>query len=70
VLGQEHPDTLTSINNLAFTWKSQGRDIKAFGLMSECYRLLKQKLGVDHPNTISSFETVKEWETASSEVDS
>ncbi|OCK99026.1 uncharacterized protein K441DRAFT_541722, partial [Cenococcum geophilum 1.58] len=24
VLGAEHPDTLTSINNLAFTFKAQG----------------------------------------------
>jgi hypothetical protein len=70
VLGEEHPDTLTTINNLAWTWKSQGRDIEAIGLMSECQRLLKQKLGVDHPNTTSSFETLKEWETASSDVDS
>jgi hypothetical protein len=58
VLGEEHPSTLTTMNNLAWT------------LMSECHRLLKQKLGVDHPNTTSSFETLKEWETASSDVDS
>ena len=24
-LGAGHPDTLTSMNNLAFTWKSMGR---------------------------------------------
>jgi hypothetical protein len=65
VLRQEHPDTLTTMNNLAWTWKSQGRDIEAVGLMSECHRLLKQKLGVDHSNITSSFETLKEWETAS-----
>jgi len=29
VLGQEHPDTLTSMNNLAWTLKSQGRDDEA-----------------------------------------
>jgi hypothetical protein len=61
-LGADHPDTLTSMNNLAFTWKSQGRNIEAFRLMSECYRLRKQKIGADHPNTISSFETLKKWE--------
>jgi hypothetical protein len=26
VLGLEHPSTLTSMNNLAFTWKSRGLD--------------------------------------------
>jgi hypothetical protein len=68
VLGAEHPDTLTSMNNLTWTWKSQGRDIDAFGLMSECYLLRKQKLGADHPNTISSLKAMKEWERASSKV--
>jgi hypothetical protein len=29
VLGAEHPDTLTSMGNLAFTCKSQGRDLDA-----------------------------------------
>ncbi len=33
VLGAEHPDTLTSMNNLAWTWKSQGRVLKPWS----CY---------------------------------
>jgi hypothetical protein len=37
VLGEEHPDTLTSMNNLAFTWKSYGRDHDALRLMKECF---------------------------------
>ncbi|KAJ5128088.1 hypothetical protein N7448_008867 [Penicillium atrosanguineum] len=28
-LGEDHPDTLTSMANLAFTWKSSGHDAKA-----------------------------------------
>jgi hypothetical protein len=28
-LGADHLDTLTTINNLVFTWKGQGRDIEA-----------------------------------------
>lgn len=27
VLGERHPDTLTSMNNIAFTWKKQGRNV-------------------------------------------
>jgi hypothetical protein len=57
VLGEEHPDTLISLNNLAFTWKSQGRDTNIIRLMSKCHRLQKQELGAGHPYTISSFET-------------
>jgi len=39
VLGQEYPSTLTSMANLAGTWKSQGGDEQAIGLMSECVQL-------------------------------
>ena len=35
VLGAEHPDTLTSMNNLAFTWKGQGQDKEALKLMEQ-----------------------------------
>jgi Tetratricopeptide repeat len=35
VLGQEHPDTLTSMNNLAFIIEEQGRTGKAIELMAE-----------------------------------
>lgn len=36
MLGPEHPDTLTSMNNLAFTWKGHGRDTEALKLIEEC----------------------------------
>jgi Tetratricopeptide repeat len=70
VLGQDHPDTLTSMNNLAFAWKSQGRDIEAFDLLNECFLLRKQKLGADHPDTRSSLMALNESEIVSSTVDS
>ena len=38
-LGAYHPDTLTSMNNLAFTWKGQFRDAEAVNLMKECVQL-------------------------------
>jgi len=64
VLGVEHPDTLTVMNNLAHTWKSQGRNVEALELMKACLLLRTQNLGVDHPDTISSFEVSSEWERA------
>jgi hypothetical protein len=36
VLGEEHPSMLTSMNNLAFTWKERGRNVEAVKLMHEC----------------------------------
>jgi hypothetical protein len=35
-LGADHPDTLTSMNNLAFTWKGTGRETEALRLMKDC----------------------------------
>jgi Tetratricopeptide repeat len=37
VLGEEHPDTLTSMNNLAFTWKGKGHNDKAISLTEKCF---------------------------------
>jgi Tetratricopeptide repeat len=48
VLGAEHPSTLTSMNNLAFTWKGQDRDKEAIALMKECVQLGERVLGPDH----------------------
>ena len=37
-LGADHPGTLTSMNNLAFIWKRQGRDQEAIRLMDNVFR--------------------------------
>ena len=62
VLGVEHPDTLVSMNNLAYTWKGQGRCAEALKLMEECVRLRTRILGVDHPYTLSSSATLNGWQ--------
>ncbi len=49
VLGLEHPDTLISINNLAWIWKSQGCGCEAVKLMAEYVQLQEQMVGVEHP---------------------
>ncbi|KAF2727510.1 hypothetical protein EJ04DRAFT_538910 [Polyplosphaeria fusca] len=61
VLGDEHPSTLTSMNNLAFTLQSQGLYSKAIPLLEECCRLRQHVLGPDHPHTRSSLEALQEW---------
>jgi Tetratricopeptide repeat len=61
VVGQEHPDTLTSMNNLAWTWKGQNRDIEALDLISSCLELLIRKLGANHPNTTACTQTYNTW---------
>jgi hypothetical protein len=61
VLSEEHLDTLTSMNNLTFTFKGQGRDNNTVRLMNKYVRLRTQVLGSDHPYTLSSKGTVDNW---------
>lgn len=61
VLGNEHPDTLSSMQNLAFTLLLQARHEEAFALMERCSQLREQVLGEQHPNTQSSLDTLSDW---------
>jgi hypothetical protein len=62
VLGEEHPDTLTIMNNLAFTFKGQGRNEEAIALMKDCVQILKRVLGPEHPSTTSSQAALIAWQ--------
>jgi len=62
VLSEEHPSTLTSISNLAFTWKEQGRNVKAIDLMNKCIHLQIRILGANYFYTLSSATTFTEWQ--------
>ncbi|KAH8588758.1 hypothetical protein B0O99DRAFT_638540 [Bisporella sp. PMI_857] len=68
VLGQEHPDTLTSMANLASIWKGLGRDIDALELMKQCVEVRARILGSSHPYTLSSSTTLLEWEAEKLEI--
>ena len=63
VLGQENPDTLRSMNNLAFTWKGYGRDAETFKLMEECMRLGACILGANHAHIVSARPALLGWQT-------
>jgi hypothetical protein len=60
-LGYRHPASLMAMANLAHTWKSQGRDQEAIGLMKQAERLQREILGIDHPETTACSETVENW---------
>jgi len=61
VLGAEHPTTLTSMENLAYTWRSQERDTEAITLMQHAVNLRTETLGPDHPDTVTSLAILHEW---------
>ncbi|OCK80636.1 hypothetical protein K432DRAFT_297220, partial [Lepidopterella palustris CBS 459.81] len=69
-LGADHPDTLSSMANLAFTWKEQGRDAEAINLMSQCVRLRGHILGTSHPYYMSSSKALAGWEAEQVDVGS
>ncbi|KAK0727554.1 hypothetical protein B0T26DRAFT_694935 [Lasiosphaeria miniovina] len=60
-LGADHPDTLTSMANTAFTWKCQSRHANALALMEDCAQARRRVLGQKHPDTQSSLATVAKW---------
>ena len=58
VLGKEHPNTLNSMANLAWTWKYQKRNDEALNLIKKCIQIREKSLGLDHPDTKSLLETL------------
>ena len=69
VLGAEHLDTLTSINNLTFTLKSQSRIKEAVSLLEKCFQLWKQVLSPQHPRTKISLKALNEWQIKNMEIE-
>jgi hypothetical protein len=55
VLGAEHPDTLTSMANLASTYWNQGRWGEAEQLGVQVMETRKTVLGAEHPDTLLSM---------------
>ena len=57
------------MNNLAFTWRGQGRAAEAISLMERCFQLRKQVLGLAHPYIEASLEALRGWEGKGHESD-
>jgi hypothetical protein len=55
VRGEEHPDTLTSIANLASTYRNQGRWKEAEELEVQVMETRKRVLGEEHPSTLTGI---------------
>jgi tetratricopeptide (TPR) repeat protein len=55
LLGKEHPDTLTSMTNLASTYREQGRWKEAEELQVSVIEANKRVLGEEHPHTLTGM---------------
>ena len=51
VLGVDHPDTATGLNNLAALYRAQGRYAEAAQMYKEAVEIMERVLGAEHPNT-------------------
>jgi hypothetical protein len=58
VLGEEHPDTLSSMGNLASTYRNQGRWKEAEELQVRVTETRKRVLGEEHSDTLSSMNNL------------
>ncbi|KAF8598126.1 hypothetical protein BDV93DRAFT_353241 [Ceratobasidium sp. AG-I] len=71
MLGNEHPTTLTCMNNLALAFWGQGRLEEAEALQTEAIEIKKRVRGHEHPSTLSSMHNLavtyvdqKRWQEA------
>ena len=58
VLGEEHPDTATSYNNLAGLYESMGEYTKALPLYEKALKTRQNVLGEEHPDTATSYNNI------------
>ena len=58
MLGEEHPDTLTSLNNLACEYGELGEHEKALELAKKTYELRSKVLGEGDPDTLTSLNNL------------
>ena len=65
VLGADHPDTLTSRNNLARAWRHAGDLGRAIPLYEQTLADRLRVLGPDHPDTLTSRNNLaRAWQDA------
>jgi Flp pilus assembly protein TadD len=58
VLGEDHPNTLTFMNNLAGTLKAQGNLSEAPEIHEKVLESQRRILGEDHPNTLTIMNNI------------
>jgi len=65
MLGEEHPDTLCSIQNLAIRYSEAGERQKALQLMERVVKVYKRMLDEEHSDTRGSMHTLEYFKQSS-----
>ena len=58
ILGENYPDTLMALNNLAVFYNETGEKTRALELLKEVYEKRKEILGEKNPKTLSSLNNL------------
>jgi serine/threonine-protein kinase len=58
LLGPEHPDTLTAMNNLAVSYAKVGRWDETLKMREDVLALDRKALGSEHPDTLKSMNNL------------
>ncbi|HEX8199703.1 MAG TPA: tetratricopeptide repeat protein [Isosphaeraceae bacterium] len=58
VLGEDHPDTATSYDNLGVNFYEQGKHAEAEPLLRKALTIRERVLGEDHPDTVRSYNNL------------
>ena len=58
IFGSDHPNTLLSMSNLAFTYENQGKWYEAEKLQVDVMNALNAKLVLDHQDTLISMASL------------
>ena len=56
--GEEDPDTLTFLNNLAYTYGQLGDHKKVLELLEKSYKIQCRTIGEEHPDTLTSLNNL------------
>ena len=55
LLGEEHPDTVAAMNDLAVLYRDQSKFAQAESLLTRVLEIQRRSLGEDHPDTVRSI---------------
>ena len=58
IVGPDHPDVATSLNNLALLYYTQGEYAAAEPLYKRALQISEKALGLDHPNVATSLKNL------------
>jgi tetratricopeptide (TPR) repeat protein/ribonuclease BN (tRNA processing enzyme) len=58
ILGEEHPDTATTYNNIAAVYSNQGEYDRALEWYTKALTIRERVLGIEHPSTAATYNNI------------